>query len=166
MSFATAVQSTLVLLWVFLSSSSSADVAGAAGSIDEQQQQQQQGFPNNDKNLRIVNGISLSEESQFATSFYLRSSYDDVPWTPDRLCGATLIHSDVAISAAHCQGAFNYGLLGYDGTSYRRPLYINYQTRHPNWNYDARALNYDVMVSREKKRIQNSVQLRENNNIN
>jgi hypothetical protein len=155
LSFATAFPSTLVLLWVFLSSSSSsADVAGAAGSIDEQQQQQ--GFHNNNddnnfnnKSLRIVNGISLSDESQFATSFYLRSSYDDVPWTPDRLCGATLIHSDVAISAAHCQGAFNYGLLGYDGTSYKRPLYINYQARHPNWNYDARALNYDIMVSRK-----------------
>jgi len=70
-------------------------------------------------------------------------------WTR-RVCGATLIHSDILISAAHCFGSFNYGLLAYDPSTndFTQRMSIDRQQRHFIWDYNAKAWNYDFVVMR------------------
>lgn len=102
---------------------------------------------------RIINGDSASASS--AVSFFARPARDDLHYTSDPVCGATLIHSDILVTAAHCFGAFHYGALLYDATSkkFSRNISINRQVRHPEWDYygnsiDAGKLNFDVMLLR------------------
>lgn len=53
------------------------------------------------KQPRIVDGAPASS---FATSFYVKSAADGDLSTSDSLCGATLVHKDIIVSAAHCYG--------------------------------------------------------------
>jgi secreted trypsin-like serine protease len=96
---------------------------------------------------RIVDGTRADPS---LAQFFAKAAGDELYWTPDRLCGAALIHSDILVSAAHCQGAFNYGVLLYDpGTNdYTRRMTIEKQSRHPLWDYNPTAWNYDVLVMR------------------
>ena len=45
----------------------------------------------------IVNGQKSNPSSR---SFYAKAGYDEYGWTSEILCGATLISSDIAITAA------------------------------------------------------------------
>jgi Trypsin len=94
---------------------------------------------------RIIDGV-VSDPG--ARTFYVRSGFDQYYWTPEMLCGATLIHSDVIVTAAHCSGAFNYGALLYDPTSndFSRTVPVDRQLRHPQWNFDNSKLNFDILV--------------------
>jgi hypothetical protein len=52
------------------------------------------------------------------------------------------------VTAAHCQGAFNYGILILDPTTddYTRSVPVVQQIRHPRWDYIPDNLNFDVLV--------------------
>jgi hypothetical protein len=109
----------------------------------------------NDKTSRIVNGSPVSKLT--TASFFARPAQDDLHYTADPLCGATLIHSDILVTAAHCQGAFHYGVLMFDddassNDSFTHKMLIDRQVRHPQWDYyganNEGALNYDVLLMR------------------
>lgn len=96
---------------------------------------------------RIVNGDKSNPSNR---SFFAKAGYDQYSFTNDILCGATLIWSDIAITAAHCQGAFNNGLLTLDQytNDYTKVMPIDRQSRHPGWSTTRKKLNYDVLVLR------------------
>eukprot|EP00531_Pseudo-nitzschia_arenysensis_P001977 CAMPEP_0116149134 /NCGR_PEP_ID=MMETSP0329-20121206/18761_1 /TAXON_ID=697910 /ORGANISM="Pseudo-nitzschia arenysensis, Strain B593" /LENGTH=541 /DNA_ID=CAMNT_0003645379 /DNA_START=65 /DNA_END=1690 /DNA_ORIENTATION=+ len=99
------------------------------------------------KKPRIVNG-ARSDPSN--ARFFARAGYDEYFFTSDILCGSTLIWSDILITAAHCQGAFNSGALVLDPNTndYTRLAPIDRQVRHPGWSISRQNLNYDVLVMR------------------
>ncbi|KAL3924038.1 MAG: hypothetical protein SGILL_001287, partial [Bacillariaceae sp.] len=74
--------------------------------------------------------------------------FDPFPETSEIVCGATLVSRDIAISAAHCQGAFNYGIRVLDEATndYTRQLDVSHQIRHPGWDEDRENLNHDILV--------------------
>lgn len=94
---------------------------------------------------RIVNGDISNPE---LNTFFVRAGFDEFYWTPETLCGASLIHSDIFVTAAHCSGAFNYGALIFDPTTndFTRMVPVDRQLRHPQWNFDNSMLNFDIMV--------------------
>jgi Trypsin len=101
----------------------------------------------------IVNGEPVSKTIDSAVSFFARPAGDDLNFTPDAICGATLIHSDIVVTAAHCQSAFFHGVKLYDSTTkiFSRQVRVDRVVRHPQWDYfgsDPVALNYDVMLMR------------------
>ena len=49
------------------------------------------------RNPRIVNG---EKSNPLSRSFYAKAGYDEYSFTSEILCGATLISSDIAITAA------------------------------------------------------------------
>lgn len=64
-------------------------------------------------------------------------------------CGAVLIHSDILVSAAHCQGAFNYNLTMIDeqGQEFNRTVHIDTQVRHRKFDlYWPTYFVWDIMV--------------------
>jgi len=99
------------------------------------------------KQPRIVNGERAVPSDR---PFFARAGYDSYFFTNEVLCGATLIWPDIAISAAHCQGAFNHGLQILDESTgdYTKLVPINQQVRHPGWSTNRQNLNYDILVMR------------------
>jgi len=99
------------------------------------------------KQSRIVNGNLSNPTSR---SFYVKSAYDQYEYTADVLCGATLIAPDIVITAAHCQGAFNNGVLVLDENTndFTRLLPIDHQRRHPEWAINRDSLNFDILLLR------------------
>jgi secreted trypsin-like serine protease len=100
----------------------------------------------NGDRLLIVNGEDADPEDY---QFYARAGDDDLKSTLDRLCGASLIHRDMLLTAAHCQGAFNYGVRMYDSDTndYTREVPIDEQRRFNAFNFNNINLNYDILVS-------------------
>ena len=79
----------------------------------------------------IVNGRVVADPSD--AQFFARSGKDLDNSTPDYLCGATLVHGDMLLTAAHCQGSFNYGVFLYDPDTndYTREATVDLQIRYP-----------------------------------
>ena len=102
----------------------------------EQQQQQRNA---------IVNG---QPAAQGAYPYFAISGEGSFILASDSRCGASLIHSDILLSAAHCQGAFNYETLLYNAEdgSYNREVEIDAQRRYLAYGTVLGELNYDIMV--------------------
>ena len=125
--------------------------------VSKRHQEQQQGKGHNDNNntnnnssndrTLITNGED-ADPSQYP--FFVRSSYDNVGFTLDIICGASLIHTDMILTAAHCQGAFNFGALTYrpQTQSFNRLRRVDMQRVHPSYHVDKTYINYDLMVIR------------------
>lgn len=79
----------------------------------------------------ITNGRVVVDPSD--AQFVAKSGRDDDEETSDYLCGATLIHNDILLTAAHCQGSFNYGVLLYDPETndYTQEATVDLQVRFP-----------------------------------
>ncbi len=106
-----------------------------------------------ERNL-IVNGDTvLPSDNQF----FVRSWPDTVRETDDVLCGATLIHSDMIITAAHCHGGFNYGAMLYDpeSESFTQFRPVDLQIAYKRYYEDIDIINYDVLVLRLETPITN-----------
>jgi len=86
------------------------------------------------KHRRAITNGRVTDPSR--AKFFARSGRDKNKKTPDYLCGATLIHNDILVTAAHCQGAFNYGVFLYDENTndYTREANIDLQIRFPGFN--------------------------------
>lgn len=95
----------------------------------------------------IVQGVPV--EPQDYPYFALTSS-DAYASTRDKVCGAILIHSDILLSAAHCQGYFNYGvqLFSPEQRQFDRRSRIVEQWRHPDFNRHNGNYNWDILVMR------------------
>lgn len=95
----------------------------------------------------IINGDStLPSDHQF----FLRSWPDTVRETNDILCGGSLIHSDIILTAAHCHGGFNYGVMAYNPNSGELDRYttVDLQIAYPNYYANLNIINYDIMIMR------------------
>eukprot|EP00536_Pseudo-nitzschia_multiseries_P011266 jgi/Psemu1/28360/gm1.28360_g len=96
----------------------------------------------------IVNGKIVVDPSE--AMFFARSGSRrvDVDVGTSLLCGATLIHNDVLLTAAHCQGSFNYGVLLYDTETndYTREATIDRQIRYPGFN--GMDMHNDILLLR------------------
>ena len=79
----------------------------------------------------IVNGKVVADPSD--AQFFARSGRDQDGSTPNYVCGATLVHDDMLLTAAHCQGSFNYGVFLYDPDTndYTREATVDLQIRYP-----------------------------------
>jgi hypothetical protein len=95
----------------------------------------------------VVNGITADPTDY---QFFARSWPDHVQMTGDMLCGASLIHSDILLTAAHCHGAFNYGLMLYnpDTKKFNRFATVDRQISYPEYYVDVDSINFDIMILR------------------
>jgi Trypsin len=95
---------------------------------------------------RVING---TPSNPLSATFFVKTDRDQYFWTPDTLCGGTLIHDDIIVTAAHCFGGYNYGVLVYNPATeqFDRRIVIDRQLRHPIWDFDTGILNYDIAVS-------------------
>jgi len=82
----------------------------------------------------IINGRIIADPSD--AQFFVKSGRDNDKTTPDYLCGATFVHTDMLLTAAHCQGSFNYGVFLYDPDTndYTREATVDLQIRYPDFN--------------------------------
>ena len=101
----------------------------------------------NVKRSLIVSGDEADPE---AYPYFARAGRGSFP-TRSVNCGASLIYPDILLSAAHCQGSFNYEVLMYnpDSKDFTRSVQIDQQRRHPNYNIDNSLLNFDVLVRQQ-----------------
>ena len=89
----------------------------------------------------IVNGDNANPSDY---QFFIKSQPDSLSHTNDVLCGASLIHSDMILTAAHCHGGFNYGAMTYDN----RYTTVDLQIAHPDYYRNTDLINHDIMVLR------------------
>ena len=106
------------------------------------------------KRKLIINGDSVAASDH---QFFVRSAFDDVAQTDDLLCGASLIHPDIIVTAAHCHGGFNYGAMAYDPNTERFTQYrpVDMQIAYPRYYEDINVINYDLMILRLSSPITN-----------
>ena len=97
------------------------------------------------RNLLVNGEIANPEDYPY---FGFSSMDESNPDLPLRVCGGSLIHSDIFLTSAHCQGAFLYGINFYDPTTrnYTREVQVFAQHRHPNFNLDNDKINFDILV--------------------
>ena len=95
----------------------------------------------------IINGDSARP---YDHQFFLKSTPDNVIETNDVLCGASLIHSDIILTAAHCHGGFNYGAMAYNPITERLDRYttVDLQIAYPNYYQNLDVINFDLMILR------------------
>jgi secreted trypsin-like serine protease len=95
----------------------------------------------------ITNGDDAIPEN---FPFFVHSAYDGVQITTDFFCGASLIHSDIILTAAHCQGAFNFGAVVYNPTMnmFNIRVGVDRQVAHPGYFAETDYINSDLMVLR------------------
>jgi len=89
--------------------------------------------------LRIVGGKPVNDGSTFPSYVFSFGS---------SLCGGTLIHPDIVLSAAHCAGVFLDGALvggtTIDGNSGSTFIPVDSELLHPN--YDKSKNENDIML--------------------
>jgi secreted trypsin-like serine protease len=111
----------------------------------------------------VVNGDVVTSLRDY--QFFVRSWPDSVLQTPDLLCGASLIHSDMILTAAHCHGAFNYGAMLFnpflDSLSWYQT--VDKQVVHPDYYNNLEVINNDIMVMRLSEPVPDIVPVRLNN---
>ena len=136
----------LAAMAALLSLATSADgaplnaLASSVGEATTKHQEQRQ---------MIING---DESNESRRPFFARAGYDNYPQTSEIICGATLITRQIAVTAAHCQGAFNSGIRILDPATndFDRMVEVSEQIRHPGWDEDQANLNYDILVLKLK----------------
>ena len=108
-------------------------------------------IPQTQRRRAIINGRVVVDPS--SAQFFARSGQDQNESTTDYLCGASLIHDDMLLTAAHCQGAFNYGVLLYDPDTndYTREATVDLQIRYPYFN--RKDMHNDLLLLRLSKPI-------------
>jgi secreted trypsin-like serine protease len=88
------------------------------------------------------------------------ASYGEFPSFAYRECGATLIHSDIIMTAAHCSGNFKgtiqIGGIKQNGSDSEK-IRIQYEIIHPN--YDGITLQHDIMLVKLAKSSKSPVQV-------
>jgi secreted trypsin-like serine protease len=104
-----------------------------------------------DFHARIVNGAAV--KSAFSASFFARPAPVNASTASKAVCGATLIHTDMILTAAHCWSAFHHGVLMYDVNTndFTRKVPIDRQIRHPKWDFYGDhhgSLNFDFLLLR------------------
>jgi len=101
-------------------------VAAKFGVDDELSQQR--------RRRAIINGRVVADPSD--AQFFAKTGGDNNKATPDYLCGATFVHNDILLTAAHCQGSFNHGVFLYDPDTndYTREATVDLQIRYPGFN--------------------------------
>lgn len=91
-------------------------------------------------NANIVGGVVVAEPEKYP--------YFAIPAT-GTLCGATLVHEDILITAAHCEGVFSnkdifIGATFVDGKDAKEKARTSIERVHPN--YDDLTLSNDLML--------------------
>ena len=101
----------------------------------------------------LVVGGNVVQNPGSTASFYVQAGIDeDDPNVPRYMCGGTIVHDDIVITAAHCFGSFHAGVLVYDETQddFSRPVPVDYQIWPVDFDLrgDITATNNDIMVLR------------------
>jgi len=99
------------------------------------------------KRKLIINGDPARPSDH---QFFLKSTPDSFIETNDVLCGASLIHSDIILTSAHCHGGFNYGAMTYNPITQRLDRYttVDLQIAYPNYYQNLNVINFDLMILR------------------
>ena len=102
----------------------------------------------------IINGDTVDPSEH---QFFVRSAFDTVRETDDLLCGASLIHSDMIVTAAHCHGGFNYGARLYnpDEDRFNQFKEVDLQIAYPRYYEDVEIINYDLLLLRLESPVTN-----------
>ncbi|KAG7347384.1 trypsin [Nitzschia inconspicua] len=110
----------------------------------------------------IVNGETVTNLRDY--QFFVRSYSDSIGQIPSLLCGASLIHSDIILTAAHCQGAFNYGVVMFNPFLDALNWYntVDLQIAHPDYYSNIALINNDIMVLRLSEPVTEIVPVRLN----
>jgi secreted trypsin-like serine protease len=98
-------------------------------------------IPTEENTPRIVGGTTVTDGNKYP--FYV------IPASSGTLCGASLVHEDILVTAAHCTGAFSnrdvyIGTLQRNGTNAKEKLRTTYERAHPN--FDANTFKNDIML--------------------
>ena len=140
---------TIALALVLLCRSLSPSNANAA-TLTTVQKAQQRSEQQQQKRKLIVNGNDADPQNY---KYFAVSGEGSFFLAGETRCGASLVHPDILVSAAHCQGAFNYEVLMYneEDNDFTRSVDIVEQRRFPDYNIDNSLLNFDVLVRSKKK---------------
>lgn len=113
----------------------------------------------------VVNG-EIADPGSYP--FYVAAYNDGIRGTPDYFCGGSLIHSDIILTAAHCQGNFNEGVVVYNPSSqsYSRLVGVDRQAVYPDYHEKQTVANFDVMVLRLKTPVTDVVPVAINSDPN
>ncbi|KAG7368016.1 trypsin [Nitzschia inconspicua] len=148
----------LATVWAvscFTCGTANAETSRERRALLQQQQSQQQ-------RRTIVNGETVTNLRDY--QFFVRSYSESIGQIPSLLCGASLIHSDIILTAAHCQGAFNYGVVMFNPFLDALNWYntVDLQIAHPDYYSNIALINNDIMVLRLSEPVTEIVPVRLN----